>query len=150
MRALTLSDMMDHLMHQHAKQGHANLSQLRALASSLGVLSWPCPVITIAGTNGKGSCAAVLSSCYVAAGYRVGCYTSPHLESVNERIAINHAPVSDRVLLEALQMVESAANGLVMSFFAHITLAAWLVFQSCSLDAICVHFPQIDNRGCSR
>lgn len=136
MRAFTLSDMMDHLMHQHAKQGHANLSQLRVLALSLGVLSWACPVITIAGTNGKGSCAALLSACYVAAGYRVGCFTSPHLERVNERIAINHVPVSDAEFLAALRVVDATANGLVMSFFAHMTLAALLIFQSRSLDVL--------------
>ena len=58
----------------------------------------PFPLITVAGTNGKGSTCAMLEKMYLQAGYQVGCYTSPHILQYNERVRVNGAPTSDAAL----------------------------------------------------
>lgn len=75
-------------------------------------LQFNCPVITVAGTNGKGSTCAYLEAILLAAGYRVGMHTSPHLLRFNERARINGAEVSDELLLECFTKVERARAGL--------------------------------------
>ena len=65
------------------------------------------PTITVAGTNGKGSCVAFLEAIYTAQGYRVGSYTSPHIQKYNERIKINGVSVSDALICEAFARIEA-------------------------------------------
>lgn len=77
------------------------LDTIGAMLSALGNPHRPYPSIHIAGTNGKGSVAAMLSELLGMAGYKVGRYTSPHLERFNERICINNAPVEDREVVDA-------------------------------------------------
>src|SRR5579864_5615517 len=72
-----------------------DLAHMRVLAAALGNPQTTFPSILIAGTNGKGSTAATLASILTAAGYRTGLYTSPHLSEINERIQINHEPISN-------------------------------------------------------
>jgi len=114
------------------------LERVKEVGTALKVLDFSCPVITVAGTNGKGSTVAVLATLLQAAGLNVGAYTSPHLLRFNERIQINGQSVSDDALCEAFSMVEkySALNGL--TFFEYTTLAAFVVFQKASpaLDVI--------------
>lgn len=86
-------------------------------------------VITVAGTNGKGSSVALLVSILEAAGYRVGAYTSPHLIRYNERIRIDGAPVSDAALCEAFDWVDRARGDIPLTFFEFGTLAAFRLFD---------------------
>ena len=67
-----------------------------------------CPVITVGGTNGKGSTCAYLQNILLRAGYKVGCYTSPHLLRYNERVRLNGVPADDAVLCAAFARVEAA------------------------------------------
>jgi dihydrofolate synthase/folylpolyglutamate synthase len=82
------------------------------------------PVITVGGTNGKGSVVAMLESIYTAGGYRVLAYTSPHLLSFSERIRIDKVPVDETRLICALDDVEACRGSIALTYFEHVTLAA--------------------------
>jgi len=98
-----------------------------------------CPVMTVGGTNGKGSTCAYLESILRATGYRVGLYTSPHLWEYNERVRVNGQPVDDAVLCSAFARVEQArqaAGGIALTYFEFGTLAAWEVFAAAGVEAV--------------
>lgn len=117
---------------QGAPRRKFSLDEERALLAALGDPQRRYPAILIAGTNGKGSTAATLASILGAAGLRVGLYTSPHLERVNERIRIDGAPISDDDFAENFFLVHAAAEQLVAekklsqmpSFFEQLTAQA--------------------------
>lgn len=92
------------------------------------------PTITVAGTNGKGSCIAFLESIYRAQGYRVGAYTSPHILKYNERIRIDGESVSDQLIFEAFERIDSARGDISLSYFEFGTLAALDIFFRSDLD----------------
>lgn len=87
------------------------------------------PVITVGGTNGKGSVCAYLEAMLLAAGYRVGRYTSPHILRFNERIRVAGSEASDAMIVEALAAVEAARQGVSLTYFEHTTLAAMWLFR---------------------
>jgi dihydrofolate synthase/folylpolyglutamate synthase len=92
-----------------------------------------CPLIIVGGTNGKGSTCAYLEAIYACAGYRVGCYTSPHLLAYNERVRVDRIPVDDATLCQAFARVEAArqsAGDVALTYFEFGTLAAWEVFAA--------------------
>jgi len=98
-----------------------------------------CPVVTVAGTNGKGSTCAMLESMLRHAGYRTGLYTSPHLTRFNERIRIDAAEAGDEVLVAAFGAVETARTSgdpVALTYFEFSTLAALHLFASTALDAL--------------
>lgn len=112
---------------------------LERLARTLDELRWQrpsCPVVTVGGTNGKGSCVALLSAILREAGYRVGTFTSPHLIRYNERIRIADREVSDASLIAAFERIDVARGADTLTFFEFNTLAALLVFETAGLDAI--------------
>lgn len=90
--------------------------------------------ITVAGTNGKGSCVAYLEAIYKAQGYRVGAYTSPHILQYNERIKIDGQPVSDELICAAFSRIESVRANNSLSYFEFGTLAALDIFWRAELD----------------
>jgi dihydrofolate synthase/folylpolyglutamate synthase len=112
----------------HPKKIELGLDRVRAVWSRLGPMAPAFPVITIAGTNGKGSCAAMLETVYEAAGYRTCCYTSPHLLRYNERIRIGAREVLDADLCEAFQRVDDARGNVSLTYFELGTLAALDLF----------------------
>jgi len=98
-------------------------------------------IITVAGTNGKGSCVHLLEQIYLAAGYKVGSYTSPHLYHYNERIKINGDAVSDEMLCDAFEKVDQARTSdstdpISLTYFEFGTLAALSVFRQQPLDVV--------------
>lgn len=95
-----------------------------------------CPVITVAGTNGKGSICAYLTQIYVEAGYKVGTLTSPHLLRFNERIAIHGQPVADDVIISAFERIEAARGDISLTYFEFNTLAAVAVFAEAKADVM--------------
>lgn len=132
-----LADWLKHLEAQHP-QGAAGielgLERVRAVSLSLGQQQ-NVPVISVAGTNGKGSTCAMLERILGCAGYRVGLYTSPHLLAYNERVRIGGAPASDADLCAAFARVETARlaagdGGTALTYFEFGTLAAWECFVS--------------------
>ena len=125
-----------HLEHQHAQEVHLRLILVKKVAINMALVSWSIPVIIVAGTNGKGSSVAALEAIYRAAGYRVGCYTSPHLISFNERIRMNGQCISDDDLCAAFHAIEQARGDTPLTYFEMATLAALWYFKSCSLDVM--------------
>lgn len=99
-------------------------------------LAFSIPVITVAGTNGKGSTCAFVAAMLRAGGYRVGLYTSPHLVRYNERVRIDGAEASDDDLCEAFAAVEAARGDTALSYFEQGTLAALWLFAQAKLDAL--------------
>ena len=92
------------------------------------------PVLTVGGTNGKGSTSAYLEAVLLAAGYRVGCYTSPHLLRYNERVRIAGVEASDTDLCAALAVVEKARGAVPLTYFEQGTLAAMQLFHAAHVD----------------
>lgn len=95
---------------------------------------FPFKIITIAGTNGKGSTVAMLESILFRAGYRVGSYTSPHLLQYNERIKINQQAVSDQLICQAFERIDKARGEVSLSYFEFGTLAAIDIFSTDTSD----------------
>ena len=92
-----------------------------------------CPVVTVTGTNGKGSTCALLEAMLIAAGHRTGLYTSPHLIAYNERVRIDGSPATDDALLAAFNAVEDARADVPLTYFEYGTLAAFWLFARANL-----------------
>ena len=92
------------------------------------------PVITVAGTNGKGSCLASMQAVILAHGFRVGLFTSPHFLHYNERIAVQGQPVDDATVVRAFDEIELARGDTSLTYFEFGALAALLVFVDAGLD----------------
>ena len=120
----------------HPSKIDLGLERVAAIAGRMGLLNPPHAVITVAGTNGKGSCIAMLDAILRAAGYRVGSYTSPHIHRYNERIRINGEPVDDAALCKAFQDIDNARAGTTLSYFEFGTLAALALFHAAGPDLI--------------
>ncbi|MEJ2362131.1 MAG: bifunctional tetrahydrofolate synthase/dihydrofolate synthase [Gammaproteobacteria bacterium] len=136
MRFQTLSDWLHWQEQLHPKSMELELERVRAVWQRLQDNAFACPVIIVGGTNGKGSCVAMLESIYREAGYRVGSYTSPHIWRYNERIRIDGEPVTDADLCEAFEQVDRAREQTSLTYFEFGTLAALAIFQQHALDVI--------------
>ncbi len=99
-------------------------------------VKYPFTIITIAGTNGKGSTIALLSSILTQAGYCVGAYSSPHLQSYNERICINQVPVKDILICDAFTRINEVRDDISLTYFEFATLAAVEVFYQQQCDIV--------------
>lgn len=134
-----LNEWLSHLETAHPVGIDMGLTRINRVKDSLG-LHFACPVITVGGTNGKGSTCAFLESILMAAGYRVGCHTSPHLLSFNERARINSQMVSDAQLLQAFSRVEDArcriSDAPTLTYFEFTTLAIMDLFANANLDVV--------------
>ncbi len=129
-----LSGWLTYISAQHPQQVELGLTRVRQVWQALGAPTPARQVITIAGTNGKGSCVALLQVMLQAAGYRVGAYTSPHLRRYNERLVIAGGPVTDEMLCAAFVAVEHARHTTPLTYFEYGTLAALHLLQSHQLD----------------
>jgi dihydrofolate synthase/folylpolyglutamate synthase len=109
---------------------------MQAVAAQLRLHPFECPVISVGGTNGKGSCVALLESMLSAQGYRVCAYTSPHLLRYNERIRVGGLEAADDVLCAAFARVEAARGDVPLTYFEFGTLAALLVFAGSNPQAV--------------
>jgi len=125
----SLKDWLCCLESRHPVEIELGLDRVAAVASELEVLSSHIHTFTIAGTNGKGSVAAVLTAGLVAGGYCVGTYTSPHLLNFNERIQVDGEPVDDASIVAAFDAVESARKDIPLTYFETATLAALWIFN---------------------
>jgi len=126
----SLADWLALLESRHPLAIELGLDRVAAVADRLG-LGQPAPrVITVAGTNGKGSCVALLEALLLRAGARVGAYTSPHLLAYNERVRIDGHPATDASLCAAFARIEAARGDIRLTYFEVGTLAALLLFAA--------------------
>ena len=129
----SLADWLAYLELLHPKGIALGLDRVEEVRDRMG-LRLACPVITVGGTNGKGSTAAMLERILNCAGYRVGCYTSPHLLRFNERVRYRCEQVADAELVVAFREVERARLDTSLTYFEFSTLAAVQLFVSRGTD----------------
>lgn len=130
----SLDAWLEHLLELHPRQIELGLERVGKVWRALGAPR-PAPiVITVGGTNGKGSTVAFLVAILRAAGYRVGAYTSPHVLRYNERVAIDGVPATDVELVKAFERVDAARGEISLTYFEFGTLAAFLILAEAGLD----------------
>jgi len=130
----TLAEWLAFIERQHPKAIALGLERVadvwRRMRAAPG-----CPVITVGGTNGKGSCCAMLEAMLRAGGYKTGLYTSPHLVRYNERVRIAGVEASDAALCESFDAVEAARGDIALTYFEYGTLAALWLFARAEIEA---------------
>jgi dihydrofolate synthase/folylpolyglutamate synthase len=130
----TLSDWLALLESRHAETHiDMGLDRVRAVKERMG-LEFKCPVIMVAGTNGKGSTCAMLESILLRAGYRVGLYIKPHFLAFNERARLNGEDASDAALVEAFNAVERVRGETSLTYFEFTTLAIMHLLSKAPID----------------
>lgn len=130
----TLPAWLDYIAKVHPREIELGLERARAVATRMQ-LTRPAPlVITVAGTNGKGSCVGTIEALLQASGYRTAAYTSPHIHCFNERVRIAAENVADSQLCAAFALIESCRAGVSLSYFEFATLAALWLFEQGEVD----------------
>ena len=130
----TLADWLKLQESVHPRSIDMGLERVTRVAQALDLTEPVSAVITVGGTNGKGSVAAHLEALIGAHGARVGLFTSPHLRRYNERIRVDGAEVADATLIEAFERIEAARGATTLTFFEYNTLAALMIFAARALD----------------
>lgn len=130
----SLADWLAYLEQLHPSAIDMGLERVRQVAGRLQLQRPAAKVITVTGTNGKGSTCAFLAELLLAEGLRVGVYSSPHLLRYNERVVIDREPATDAELCMAFAAVESARADISLTYFEMGTLAAFWLFQRAGLD----------------
>ncbi|SEI68694.1 dihydrofolate synthase / folylpolyglutamate synthase [Allopseudospirillum japonicum] len=135
----SLATWLDYLENLHPNQIDLGLERIRTVALKLNLIGPQAQplahkVISVAGTNGKGSSLAYLEQLSLQAGIKVGTYTSPHFLRYNERIRVQGQEVSDTEIVQAFARIEAARGHTSLTYFEFGTLAACLIFQQSALD----------------
>ncbi len=130
----TLQDWLAFLEQLHPVAIDMGLERSRAVATRLGVTRPAKQVVTVTGTNGKGSTCALIAQLFAEQGRSVGVYSSPHLVRYNERVRLNGLEASDAALCQAFEAVEQARGDISLTYFEFGTLAALWLFQREHLD----------------
>lgn len=134
MSTKSLPDWLDYIARVHPKEIELGLERARTVAARMQ-LTRPAPlVITVAGTNGKGSCVASLEALLEASGYCTATYTSPHIHIFNERIRIGANNVPDAAVCAAFDFIDRSRAGVSLSYFEFATLAALWLFEKAPVD----------------
>ncbi|AYC33527.1 bifunctional tetrahydrofolate synthase/dihydrofolate synthase [Pseudomonas cavernae] len=136
MTGKTLADWLAYLERLHPSAIDMGLERSREVAQRLGLGKPAERVVTVTGTNGKGSTCAFLASLLRQQGLKVGVYSSPHLLRYNERVLIEGQEASDGALCEAFAAVEAVRGDITLTYFEMGTLAAFWLFERAGLDAV--------------
>jgi dihydrofolate synthase/folylpolyglutamate synthase len=131
---ISLAGWLEHIERLNPKQIALGLERVNRVRDTLG-LKPTFPIITVGGTNGKGSVCAMLEAILHQAGYRVGCYTSPHLLRYNERVRVGGGEARDEDLVRAFNGIERSRGEVPLTYFEFGTLAAMLQFVEQRVDA---------------
>ena len=123
-----LQEWLTHISRVHPREIELGLGRVQNIAQAMS-LSKPSKVITVAGTNGKGSVVSVMESLLCNAGVSVGAYTSPHLHCFNERIRLQGLPCDDELICEAFSEIDAIRGEVSLSYFEFATLAALWIFR---------------------
>ena len=130
----TLDDWLERIERQHPKSIELGLERVREVARRMRLSRPARKVITVAGTNGKGSTVAFLEAIARAAGWRTGAYTSPHLLAYNERVRIDGRDAGDEELVAGFEAVEAARGDPPLTYVEYGTLCALWLFERARLD----------------
>ncbi len=130
----SLAQWLEYIEQQHPRGIELGLERTRAVADRLRTGNPATHVITVGGTNGKGSTVAFVEAIARSAGWRVGAYTSPHLLRYNERVRIDGMEADDEQLVAAFEAVDAARAGTALTYFEFGTLAALWLFGRAGLD----------------
>lgn len=138
----TLSEWLGWMESLHPTEIDLGLERVGEVASRMGLMDYisqektthKLHIITVAGTNGKGSCVSVLEACLLAVDKTVGAYTSPHLLFYNERIKINGRPATDDQICEAFAAVDAARESCSLTYFEFGSLAAFYLFKCARVE----------------
>jgi dihydrofolate synthase/folylpolyglutamate synthase len=136
MKHATLADWLAWQETLHPKSIDLGLERLQLTLARLNWRPPACPVITVAGTNGKGSTVAMLARIFAEQGYRTATFTSPHLLDYNERICIAERPISDASLIAAFERIDAARGAETLTFFEFNALAALVAFETAKPDVV--------------
>lgn len=134
MHCKTLDEWLAWLEQLNPDKIEMGLERVRDVATRAGLLSLRYPVVTVGGTNGKGSVCAILENVFTQAGYRVGMYSSPHLFNYNERIRVGTENATDAELCRAFETIENNRHHTRLTYFEFGTLAAVEVFRRREVD----------------
>lgn len=132
----SLGDWLAYLEQLHPAAIDMGLERSQQVMQRLGLGTLAPRVVTVTGTNGKGSTCALVASLLQAQGLKVGVYSSPHLLRYNERVRIAGVDASDQQLCEAFAAVEAARGDVTLTYFEMGTLAAFWLFKQSALDAL--------------
>ncbi len=130
----SLESWLKELEVNHSKKIDLGLERVAAVFRNLDLGKIAPVVISVAGTNGKGSTVSMISAIGQKAGYKVGEFTSPHILKYNERIKINSLAVADELIVSAFELIEQNLNGISLSYFEYSTLAAAIIFKQEGVD----------------
>jgi len=136
MNKTSLTQWLQRLETVHPMEIDLGLERVLTVAHTLQLLPLKQPVVTVAGTNGKGSTVAVMEALISEAGYRVGVFTSPHLLRFNERIRVAGVDASDAEIVHAFDLIDQARGVISLTYFEFAALAALLIFEASELDYV--------------
>ena len=129
-----LQSWLDRLEQLHPTEIELGLERVSRVARNLDVTEPARRVITVAGTNGKGSCVRTMEALLTSGGHKVGAYSSPHLLDFNERVRIDGKQVIDQQLMDAFAAVEQARGEVSLTYFEFTTLAALWLFKQAEVE----------------
>ncbi len=130
----SLESWLNKLEVNHSKKIDLGLERVAVVYQNLNLAKIAPVIISVAGTNGKGSTVAMVSAIAQEAGYKVGEFTSPHILRYNERIKINSIASADEEITAAFDLIEQNLNGISLSYFEYSTLAAAIIFKQEKVD----------------
>lgn len=136
-KGAALTTWLDFLLANHPTEIDMGLARVSAVAARLGLDHLgDTKVVTVAGTNGKGTTCAMIEAALRLSGQTVGVYSSPHLLNYNERVRINGVDATDAALVEAFEAIELARAEISLTFFEYATLAGLYLFHAAKLDVV--------------
>lgn len=133
----SLESWLAHLLSIHPTEIDMGLGRVSQVAKAMGLTQLGnTKIVTVAGTNGKGTTCVMIEQMMAAAGWKVGVYSSPHMLKYNERVRIAGVDVSDRDLIDAFCAIDSARGDISLTFFEYATLAGLSLFKQSALDLV--------------
>lgn len=130
----SLQSWLTYLEAVHPLSMDFKLARIQTVYTRLNLTPIAPLIITVAGTNGKGSTSTTIANLYRATGYEVGLFTSPHIHRFNERIRLNLEEVEDSQLIKAFEQIEAARGEITLTYFEFATLAAFIIFKEAKVD----------------
>ena len=131
-----LNEWLAFLEQLHPNEIDLGLTRISKVGQALDLINHDAKVITVAGTNGKGTTCAFLEEILIQAGYQVGVYSSPHIRRYNERLRINHVELSDQQHCDAFSKIEIGRGETSLSYFEYATLACLALLKEAKCDFI--------------